>query len=195
MYPLLQAVAGWNPDARQLITRARDESRAYRSNYGEPVPPHTLAERMGGFTHMGCVGWHLLPSAMMGDYRCHNYHPLCCCPSPCLAAAYRPACHCPVPAPCSTVYWYLRPFGASILVAGYDVEAKKHGENGAEAVGGGKLLAACACRLVTGCCRLTNGGGAAHPAFTRCCRAVLRGAHWHGDAVLRHGDREGRAGR
>lgn len=29
---------------------------------------------------------------------------------------------------CSTVYWYLRPFGASMLVAGYDAEAKKHGE-------------------------------------------------------------------
>lgn len=72
------AVAGWNPDARQLITRARDECRSYRSNYGEPMPPKTLADRMGGVTHMG------------------------------------------------SVYWYLRPFGASMLLAGYEPEEKKH---------------------------------------------------------------------
>lgn len=73
----MQAVAGWHPDSRQLITRARDEARAYRSNYGEPIPPHTLDDRMGAFMHMG------------------------------------------------TVNWYLRPFGSSMLLAGYDLEAKK----------------------------------------------------------------------
>ena len=73
-----QAVAGLLPDARQLVSRARDESRGYRQNFGEPVLPRVLAERLGGFVHL------------------------------------------------HTVYWYLRPFGAAILVAGYDREAKKH---------------------------------------------------------------------
>jgi 20S proteasome subunit alpha 7 len=70
------ATAGLMPDARQLVTRAREESRAYRQNFGEAVPPRVLNERMGGFLHT------------------------------------------------FTVYWYLRPFGASILLAGYDRETK-----------------------------------------------------------------------
>ena len=75
---LRQAVAGLLPDARQLVSRARDEARGYRQNFGEPSLPRTLAERLGGFVHL------------------------------------------------HTVYWYLRPFGAAILLAGYDAEAKKH---------------------------------------------------------------------
>lgn len=71
------ATAGLIPDARQLISRARDESRGYRQNFGEAIVPRILAERMGGFVHA------------------------------------------------HTVYWYLRPFGASILLAAYDQEAKR----------------------------------------------------------------------
>lgn len=70
------ATAGLMPDARQLVSRAREECRGYRQNYSEPVPPRTLNERMGGYMHL------------------------------------------------FTVYWYLRPFGASILLAGYDQETK-----------------------------------------------------------------------
>ncbi len=46
------ASSGLQPDARQLVNRARDESRNYRSTFGEATPPSTLAERMGAFTHM-----------------------------------------------------------------------------------------------------------------------------------------------
>lgn len=60
------------------MSRARDEARGYRQNFGEPALPRLLAERLGGFVHL------------------------------------------------HTVYWYLRPFGASILLAGYDAEAKRH---------------------------------------------------------------------
>ena len=60
------------------MSRARDESRAYRQNFGDAVLPRVLAERLGGFVHL------------------------------------------------HTVYWYLRPFGASILLAGYDAEARRH---------------------------------------------------------------------
>jgi len=70
------ATSGWQPDARQLVNRGREESRAYRSNFGEAVPPRTLAERLGGFTHI------------------------------------------------TTVYGSVRPFGASILLAGVDPETK-----------------------------------------------------------------------
>ena len=74
----VQAVAGLAPDARQLVSRTRDEARGYRQNFGEAVLPRLLAERLGGFVHL------------------------------------------------HTVYWYLRPFGASILLAGYDSEARRH---------------------------------------------------------------------
>jgi 20S proteasome subunit alpha 7 len=71
------ATSGLQPDARQLVNRARDESKAYRQNYGQRVPPRTLADRMGGFTHM------------------------------------------------TTLYGSVRPFGASILLAGWDEESKQ----------------------------------------------------------------------
>ena len=70
------ATSGLQPDARQLVNRARDESRAYRTQFGEQIPPHTLADRMGGFTHV------------------------------------------------TTLYGSVRPFGASILLAGLDAETK-----------------------------------------------------------------------
>lgn len=69
------AVAGLMPDARQLIARARDECKGYRTNFGEHIPPRTLNDRMGAYTHT------------------------------------------------FTSYWYLRPFGASALIAAYDAEA------------------------------------------------------------------------
>ncbi len=46
------AVAGLAPDGRQLVARARDEARAYRSTYGEPIPPRVLADRLGAFMHV-----------------------------------------------------------------------------------------------------------------------------------------------
>jgi 20S proteasome subunit alpha 7 len=70
------ASSGMLPDARQLVNRARDEAKAYRTNFGEPIPPQTLADRLGGFTHL------------------------------------------------TTLYSSVRPFGASLLVAGYNAETK-----------------------------------------------------------------------
>ena len=71
-------VAGLMPDARQLVSRAREESRAYRSNFGGAAPPRVLSDRMGSFVHT------------------------------------------------HTVYWYLRPVGAAIMLGGYDAEQKTH---------------------------------------------------------------------
>ena len=69
------ASSGLAPDARQLVNRARDEARDYRSNFGESIPPRTLAERLGGYCHA------------------------------------------------TTLYSSVRPFGAALLLAGYDAEA------------------------------------------------------------------------
>lgn len=66
------ATAGWQPDARQLGNKARDESQSYRKFYGHNIPGNILAERLAGHVHM------------------------------------------------HTLYWYLRPFGASVLIANYD---------------------------------------------------------------------------
>ena len=72
------ATAGLQPDARQLVLRARDEAKGYKQSYGEAAPPRLVAERMGGFMHL------------------------------------------------YTMYWSSRPFGASIILAGYDSETKAH---------------------------------------------------------------------
>jgi 20S proteasome subunit alpha 7 len=70
------AVAGWYPDARQLITLARDEAAAYKSAYGERASVEMQAERMGAAMHIG------------------------------------------------TIAWYMRPYGAAMLLAGYDEDKK-----------------------------------------------------------------------
>jgi 20S proteasome subunit alpha 7 len=69
------ASSGLAPDARQLVNRAREEARGYRANFGESIPPRTLAERLGGYCHA------------------------------------------------TTLDSSVRPFGASLLLAGYDAEA------------------------------------------------------------------------
>ena len=46
------ATAGLNPDGRMLVERGRDEARGYRQNFGEPVPPRVLSDRMGAFMHL-----------------------------------------------------------------------------------------------------------------------------------------------
>lgn len=66
------ATAGWQPDARQLGNKAREEAQSYREFYGHNIPGSILAERLAGHVHM------------------------------------------------HTLYWYLRPFGASVLIANYD---------------------------------------------------------------------------
>lgn len=66
------ATAGIAADARQLVNKARDESRSYKGFYGAEIPGKILAGRLAGHVHM------------------------------------------------HTLYWYLRPFGSSILVSNYD---------------------------------------------------------------------------
>lgn len=66
------ATAGWQPDARQLGNKCREEAQSYREFYGADIPGAVLSERIAGHVHM------------------------------------------------HTLYWWLRPFGASVLIANYD---------------------------------------------------------------------------
>lgn len=42
---------GFVPDARVLVSRAIDEAADYKDQYGVPIPPHVLAERLGLYAH------------------------------------------------------------------------------------------------------------------------------------------------
>jgi len=68
------ALTGIAADGRQLVNKARSESRSYKSFYGSAIPGKVLAERVAGHMHM------------------------------------------------HTLYWYLRPFGATAIIASYDDE-------------------------------------------------------------------------
>jgi hypothetical protein len=47
-----QAVTGRPSDGRALIDRAVAECQNYRTTFGEPIPPQTLAERMAAYMHL-----------------------------------------------------------------------------------------------------------------------------------------------
>jgi 20S proteasome subunit alpha 7 len=72
------AMTGQVPDARVVVSRARDESSGWLESYGTPVPPHVLADRVGSYVHY------------------------------------------------FTLHGSLRPFGAAVLLGGYDVETKDY---------------------------------------------------------------------
>eukprot|EP00697_Spironema_sp_BW2_P012948 gnl/Spiro4/29663_TR14553_c0_g1_i1.p1 gnl/Spiro4/29663_TR14553_c0_g1~~gnl/Spiro4/29663_TR14553_c0_g1_i1.p1 ORF type:complete len:265 (+),score=68.58 gnl/Spiro4/29663_TR14553_c0_g1_i1:43-795(+) len=46
------ASAGFVADSRQIMNRAREEAKNYRSSFGDPIPPHILANRMGSYVHV-----------------------------------------------------------------------------------------------------------------------------------------------
>jgi len=45
-------IAGFLADARQLITRARDEAKSYRQIYGQPIPIKVLSQRIASYNHV-----------------------------------------------------------------------------------------------------------------------------------------------
>ena len=51
--PFLQAIAGLMPDARQLVSRAREEAAAHRRSYGEPILPQQLNDVRWWFRRVG----------------------------------------------------------------------------------------------------------------------------------------------
>ena len=44
-------MTGFVPDARQVVGRAIEEASSYVENYGTPMPPHLMAERMASYVH------------------------------------------------------------------------------------------------------------------------------------------------
>eukprot|EP00775_Hariotina_reticulata_P013232 gene13232-13363_t len=55
------AVAGLQPDGRQVVNKAQDEATQYKSFYGEPIPGNVLCERIASFKHMYNLYWWTRP--------------------------------------------------------------------------------------------------------------------------------------
>lgn len=50
--PRTQAIAGFPADGRQIVNRGMAEAQQYKSFYGDSIPGHVLAERLGGYVHL-----------------------------------------------------------------------------------------------------------------------------------------------
>lgn len=66
------ASTGFLPDARVMVSRAVEECADYKETYGCPIPPTTLADRLGAYVHYFTVyGSSLRPfgaSCVIGSY-------------------------------------------------------------------------------------------------------------------------------
>ena len=65
------ACTGLAPDARTVVQRATDECGNYKNTYGESIPGHVLAERMGSFMHLFTLIWYVRPfgaASLLGVY-------------------------------------------------------------------------------------------------------------------------------
>eukprot|EP00878_Enallax_costatus_P003267 GHUV01003470.1.p1 GENE.GHUV01003470.1~~GHUV01003470.1.p1 ORF type:complete len:250 (+),score=72.50 GHUV01003470.1:219-968(+) len=55
------AVAGLQPDGRQIVNRAQDEATQYKSMYGESIPGNVLCERLASYKHVFNLYWSVRP--------------------------------------------------------------------------------------------------------------------------------------
>lgn len=55
------AMSGLAADARQLVNKAREESRSYKAFYGSEIPGQVLADRLAGHVHTHTLYWYLRP--------------------------------------------------------------------------------------------------------------------------------------
>lgn len=51
------AIAGVAADGRAIVNRAMAEASQYKSFYGDPIPGHVLAERLGTYVHVFNLYW------------------------------------------------------------------------------------------------------------------------------------------
>ena len=51
------ATAGVAADGRSIVSRAMSEANQYKSFYGDPIPGHVLAERLGSYVHVFNLYW------------------------------------------------------------------------------------------------------------------------------------------
>lgn len=49
------AVAGWLPDARKLVNKARSECKEYKDMYGIVIPASQINDRISSFVHMNTI--------------------------------------------------------------------------------------------------------------------------------------------
>lgn len=54
-------VAGYLPDGKELVRRARSEYIAYKKHYGLDIPIKILVERLALYVHAYTVYWHVRP--------------------------------------------------------------------------------------------------------------------------------------
>jgi len=65
------AMTGFVPDGRQIVNRAREESASFVENYGAPISPSMLADRMASFVHYCTLHGSLRPfgaSTLLAGY-------------------------------------------------------------------------------------------------------------------------------
>jgi len=65
------ATAGLTADARQIVNRARQESKNYKSFYNDPIPVKVLAQRTSQFIQMYTLYAHMRPfgvSSILGGF-------------------------------------------------------------------------------------------------------------------------------
>eukprot|EP00817_Percolomonadidae_sp_ATCC50343_P001690 CAMPEP_0117425208 /NCGR_PEP_ID=MMETSP0758-20121206/5512_1 /TAXON_ID=63605 /ORGANISM="Percolomonas cosmopolitus, Strain AE-1 (ATCC 50343)" /LENGTH=265 /DNA_ID=CAMNT_0005209527 /DNA_START=59 /DNA_END=856 /DNA_ORIENTATION=- len=70
------AVAGWLPDARKLVEKARSECKQYKDLYGIVIPPSQINDRVSSFVHKNTIYSWVRPygvSTLIGSY--HNKQP------------------------------------------------------------------------------------------------------------------------
>lgn len=79
------AVSGVVADARQIVSRGRQEASSYSRSYGEMIPPAVLAERLGLFVHAYTLYWSIRPfgcSALIGTVDPESKEPSLFCVEP-----------------------------------------------------------------------------------------------------------------
>ncbi|EFN57835.1 hypothetical protein CHLNCDRAFT_56088 [Chlorella variabilis] len=65
------ATAGVAADGRSIVSRAMSEANQYKSFYGDPIPGHVLAERLGSYVHVFNLYWYVRPygvSTLLATY-------------------------------------------------------------------------------------------------------------------------------
>jgi 20S proteasome subunit alpha 7 len=67
------AGTGLAPDARQIVSRARDECSTYLSFYGDRIPARILADRMAHYLHMFTLYWSVRPFGAATLLACKDF--------------------------------------------------------------------------------------------------------------------------
>jgi 20S proteasome subunit alpha 7 len=66
------ALAGWKPDCRQIVNKARSECKSYSSFYGSKITSKILCDRMSSFIHTYTLYWHLRPFGASTLVACYD---------------------------------------------------------------------------------------------------------------------------